>query len=109
MLAWIQDFLTGRWQRVAIEGKCSYWRLVTSGVSQGSVFGPLPEVVSTMKKIFAGDTKLDVTAETDAQFQAVQIDILSMCQWLSTWQLEFYEEKYKVFMQDIITQVNRTV
>jgi len=39
-LAWIEDYLSGRWQRVGIKSSFSEWQLVTSGFPQGSVFGP---------------------------------------------------------------------
>jgi len=40
VLAWIQDFLHGRTQKVILEGQSSSWATVASGVPEGSVLGP---------------------------------------------------------------------
>jgi hypothetical protein len=41
LLEWIEDFLTGRTQKVSINGSTSDWKEVTPGIPPGSVLGPL--------------------------------------------------------------------
>ena len=81
LLNWIEDFLSNRKQKVAVNGVKSGWKPVSSGVPQGSVIGPLlfvcfinylPSVViDSICKIFADDTKeyCKVTPETTPKLQ----------------------------------------
>ena len=41
LLHWIGDYLAHRRHRVSIDGISSYWKYVSSGVSQGSIIGPI--------------------------------------------------------------------
>ena len=49
-LGWVTDWLTGRTQRVVIDGECSEDTPVLSGVPQGTVLGPL--MFEKMSKAF---------------------------------------------------------
>jgi hypothetical protein len=41
LLKWFRSYLTGRKQRVIIDGQSSDWRQIEAGVPQGCVLGPL--------------------------------------------------------------------
>ena len=68
LLEWCSDYLLNRTQRVVIDGNCSTWLNIPSGVPQGSISGPLffvifisdlPEVVSVGNTLamYADDCK----------------------------------------------------
>ena len=104
LLRWIESFLSGRKQQVMVGGCCSHWSLVTSGVPQGSVLGPLlfllyindwPAVVTSSIKIFADDTKIYRCVSHHSQISDLQHDIDSVVKWSDEWQLPFNEMKCK--------------
>ena len=66
-LRWFKNYLSGRKQRVTVNGAVSSWRPVSRGVPQGSILGPLlfcvfvndlPENVGTSVSLYADDTTL---------------------------------------------------
>ncbi|KAF2349853.1 Reverse transcriptase domain [Trinorchestia longiramus] len=102
---WIRNWLTGRTQRVAIHDETSDPTLVTSGVPQGSVLGPLLFIiyindldVGIISKInkFADDTKLCHRAFTERDRATIHSDLNRLLQWTETWQMSFNIEKCSV-------------
>ncbi len=102
---WIKAWLTGRRQRVSINGTKSEWADVKSGVPQGSVLGPLlfiiyindldTEINSRLSK-FADDTKIGRAIHSDDDANALQRDLDNLCEWTDKWQMRFNTEKCKV-------------
>ena len=89
---------------VGIRGTFSEEIEVISGVSQGSVLGPLlfllfvndlPRwIVNSM--MFADDTKLWCRIETESVSESLQKDLDSLANWSQKWMLEFNSSKCKV-------------
>ena len=74
----LSDLLSNRKQRVVFNGQTSSWAIITTGIPQGSILGPLlfliyinnlPDGFTSIVKLFADDTSLfslfhDITAST---------------------------------------------
>ena len=107
VLQWITNWLSGRKQRVVINGQHSDWEDVLSGVPQGSVLGPLlfiifindldqaAELITTLLK-FADDTKAAQKILSDDDRILLQDCINKLFTWASDWGMAFNIEKCKV-------------
>ena len=94
LLEWIEDFLTGRTQKVSINGSTSDWKEVTPGIPPGSVLGPLlfipfindlPDGIKSDVYLFADDTKIfrNITDGEDKEILQDDLEILE--NWSNTW------------------------
>ena len=102
---WIRSFLSGRRQRVVLDGEHSDQVAVTSGVPQGSVLGPclfllyindLANELESTVRLFADDTIAYLTVDSLADASRLQRDLDRLAHWESLWQMEFHSDKCQV-------------
>ena len=105
ILNWIEAWLSGRQQRVILNGTKSDWKEVTSGVPQGSVLGPLLFIIfvneiehSLESKVlkFADDIKVVRVIEESKDQETLQSDLDKLVKWSESWQMKFNLSKCKV-------------
>ena len=107
LLRWIREWLTGRRQRVVLNGKYSTWEDVLSGVPQGSVLGPLLFLIfindldlavakTSILNKFADDTKLAQVMKSEEDRNTLQRSLDSLVEWSECWGMQFNVAKCKV-------------
>ena len=105
LLSWISEWLTGREQRVVLNGESSCWKPVRSGVPQGSVLGPTlflvyindidnaVNFVQSVLKKFADDTKWGMVVQNDIDRGIFQQGLDNLVEWSEEWQMLFNVDK----------------
>ena len=102
---WMKSRLSERKQRVIINGKCSGWSEVSSGVPQGSLQGPMLFVIfindiedtifgNIFKFIY--DTKLLCKVRSDINCAKLRADLRKLYNWTENWQKLFNLDKCKI-------------
>ena len=89
--------LSNRSQVASVNGSRSSPRLAPSGVRQGSVFGPLfllyindiTEHIQSTMRLFADDSIVYREIKNICDHALLQQDLVSLCEWAETWQLNF--------------------
>ena len=92
---WFRSFLTGRSQRVLINGSASSWSPVVSGVPILFLMfiNDLPTNTTSGIKLFADDCVLYRPINSVSDHFALQRDIDQLEKWAYTWQMKFATTK----------------
>ena len=103
LLVLLRSFLSNRRQRVLLNGKDSEWKMVSSGVPQGSVLGPLfflvyindlVDNVHSDIKLFADDTSLFSVVRGERETaEDLNRDLERVTLWAWQWKMQFNADK----------------
>ena len=103
LLQWFTSYLSGRQQRVVVNGSFSSWGVAKSGVPQGSILGPvlflmfvndMPDVLkSSSLAMYADDSKCYKTIKTMSDICDLQDDLNFLCVWSASNELYFQHTK----------------
>ena len=102
---WISSFLTGRTQKVVVEGCSSDNVPVVSGVPQGSVMEPLlfllfindmPDKIISTTRLFADDCIVYRQIDRPEDCAVLQEDLNTLAEWESKWGMAFHPQKCSV-------------
>ena len=103
LLEWFADYLYNRKQAVVMKGQTSTYKIIQSGVPQGSVLGPLLFLIyindivhdiDSQVKLFADDTSMYLRMEDGIErTEILNSDIRKILNWSRTWKVTFNPTK----------------
>ena len=101
----LENYLSGRFQRVVLNGQTSSWRPILAVVTQGSILGPLlfliyinelPNELKSNGKLFADDTSyFTIVKDENECVNVLNNDLLLISKWAFNWKMLFNPDPNK--------------
>ena len=108
----LESYLSGRFQRVILNGQSSPWKPFLAGVPQGSILGPLlflvyindlPNGLKSNAKLFANDTSLfTIVKDRNVSANILNNDLQLISQWAYKWKMLFNPDPKKNCPRSVI-------
>lgn len=108
LLAWFENYLYKRHQKVSINNTSSSFKFVTAGVPQGSVLGPMlfliyindiSDSLTGIARLFADDTSLSFSSINPVEIERIlNADLNKLSTWAKTWLVLFNAKKTEVMI-----------
>ena len=114
----LENYLSGRFQRVILNGQMSSWRPVLAGVPQGSILGPLlfliyindlPNELKSNAKLFADDMSLyTIVKDKNESTNILSNDLQLISKWGYQWKMLFNPDPKKP-AQEVLFSRKKTI
>jgi len=105
---WIHNFLSKRVQQVVVNGELSEEVLVTSGVPQGTVLGPVlflimiadidNDVESSHVSMYADDTRIMKQISKESDEENLKYDLSTIYDWCNENNMKFNGDKFELIV-----------
>ena len=113
----LENDLSGRLQRVVLNGQASSWRPVLAGVTQGSILGPLlflvyisdlPNELKSNAKLFADGTSLfTIVKYKQESADVLHHDLSLISKWAFNWKMLINPDTNKRAQEVILSRKKR--
>ena len=113
----LENYLSGRFQRVVLNGQTSSWRPVLAGVPQGSIMGPLlfliyindlPNELKSNVKLFADDiSPFDLVKDKNESASILNNDLQTISTWAYKWKMLFNPDSSKPTQEVLFSRKNK--
>ena len=109
-----EKYLSGRLQRVVLNGQMSQWSPVLAGVPQGSILGrlllliyisDLPNELKSHAKLFADDTSLfTIVKDKNVSANIFNKDLSLLSKWAYDWKMLFNSDPSKPAQEVLLSR-----